>query len=51
MTFTSASALDAIMPSKVDLPTPLPAKMPSRWPASAGRECVNRLDAGLKNIR
>jgi hypothetical protein len=36
ITFTSASAWLAIMPSKVDLPTPLPAKMPKRWPRPQG---------------
>ena len=32
MTLTSASALRAIIPMAVDLPTPEPAKMPMRWP-------------------
>ena len=49
MTFTSDSARLAIMPSKVDLPTPLPAKMPRRCPRPRG-ERINRLHAGLKNL-
>ncbi len=36
MTLTSASAWLAIMPSRVDLPTPLPAKIPRRWPRPHG---------------
>jgi len=32
MTFTSADVLRATMPSRVDLPTPEPEKMPTRWP-------------------
>ena len=33
MTFTSASVWRAICPSSVDLPTPEPAKSPTRWPS------------------
>jgi len=32
MTFTSARVYRAIMPMSVDLPTPDPAMMPTRWP-------------------
>jgi len=32
----SASVLRAIMPRRVDLPTPEPAKMPMRWPRPMG---------------
>jgi hypothetical protein len=37
MTLTSALVLLAIMPSRVDLPTPEPANMPMRWPLPRGR--------------
>src|SRR4051812_31868842 len=36
MTLTSADVERAIMPSSDDLPTPEPAKMPSRWPRPQG---------------
>ena len=36
ITLTEAAVLRAIMPSSVDLPTPEPAKMPSRWPRPHG---------------
>ena len=32
MTLTAAAGLLAIEPSNIDLPTPVPAKMPTRWP-------------------
>ena len=35
ITFTSVEALRAIIPSTVLLPTPEPAKMPTRWPLPA----------------
>ena len=36
MTTASKPLEAAIMPSKVDLPTPEPAKMPIRWPWQSG---------------
>src|SRR5436305_1014401 len=36
ITFTSAVVERAIIPSSEDLPTPEPAKMPSRWPRPHG---------------
>ena len=36
MTLTSADVERAIMPSREDLPTPEPAKMPRRWPRPQG---------------
>ena len=36
ITLTAAAVFRAIMPSSVDLPTPEPAKMPSRWPRPHG---------------
>src|SRR6185437_6864581 len=36
ITFTAAVVARAIEPSRVDLPTPEPAKMPSRWPRPQG---------------
>ena len=36
ITLTSALVERAIMPSSDDLPTPEPAKMPSRWPRPQG---------------
>ncbi len=35
ITFTSALVFRAIMPIRVDFPTPEPAKMPRRWPLPA----------------
>ena len=38
MTLTSATVLRAIMPISVDLPTPEPAMMPTRWPLPRVRQ-------------
>ena len=45
ITLTSAAVSRAIMPSSVLLPTPEPAKMPSRWPRPHGQERVDRAHA------
>ena len=50
MTLTSASAWLAIMPRRVDLPTPLPAKMPRRWPRPHGTKVSSGLDAGAEDL-
>ena len=47
MTFTSASVWRAICPISVDLPTPEPAKMPTRWPSpTVSRPSSTRTPSG-----
>src|ERR671928_123657 len=41
ITLTCADVDRAIMPSREDLPTPEPAKMPSRWPRPHGTSASN----------
>ena len=38
-------------PSSVLLPTPLPPKMPMRWPFAAGQQAVDGADAGDQRLR
>ena len=40
----------AIMPSSVLLPTPLPAKIPIRWPRAEREQPVDRADAGFERL-
>ena len=47
ITMTSTATWRASIASRLDLPTPEPAKMPSRWPRQSGRSVSRRLDAGL----
>ena len=53
ITLTSARTLRAIMPSSVLLPTPLPEKMPTRWPLPivSRRRCRARRSPARSRMR
>ena len=50
ITVTSAELWRAIAPSSVLLPTPLPPKMPMRWPLPQGSQAVDGADAGHQRL-
>jgi hypothetical protein len=50
ITVTSAELERAMEPSRVLLPTPLPPKMPMRWPFAAGQQAVDGADAGDERL-
>ena len=50
ITLTSATLCSAIAPSSVLLPTPLPPKMPMRWPLPQGSMTVDGADTGRQRL-